>query len=93
MDPTEGSDTPLDVLQRKIDRAKSEQEEHPSTSDGSRLGKAMHVATEFLAAVGVGGVLGYVCDRAFDTSPILLILFFFVGFAAGVRNLSRMRDF
>lgn len=93
MDPSEDLHASLDKLKQKIEHAASERkEEHPS-SEGSKLGKAMHVATEFLAAVGVGGVMGYFLDRAFDTSPLLLIAFFFIGFAAGVRNLLRVRDF
>ena len=80
----------LDDLQHKIDEVKSEsEEEQPDVSDGQKMGSAMHLATEFMAAVGVGGVLGYVLDYALGTLPIFFILFFLLGFAAGVRNLLR----
>lgn len=92
MDLNEESDTSLEALQRRIDQAKAEQSDENVSSGGSKLGKAMHVATEFLAAVGVGGAIGYFLDRAFETSPVWLIVFFFIGFAAGVRNLLRVRD-
>lgn len=92
MDPSENPLNSLDALQRKIDHAKAQQNGDIPSPEGSKLGKAMHMATEFLAAVGIGGVMGYMLDRALDTSPILLITFFFIGFAAGVRNLLRVQD-
>ena len=83
----------LDALQRKIDKVKPESENEPSAeSTSSSLGKAMRLGTDLLAGVGIGGVLGYFIDRTFDTSPIFLIVFFFLGFAAGVRNILRNGD-
>jgi ATP synthase protein I len=42
-----------------------------------------------LAAVIVGGGIGWALDRVFGTSPILLIVMFLVGVATGMRNLMR----
>lgn len=81
----------LDALRRKIDKiqAKRHKEDEPPSSEASNAGKAMHMATELLAAVGVGGMLGYGLDHLIDTSPIFFILCFFLGFIAGVRNMLR----
>ena len=55
----------------------------------TNMAKAMRLGTDLFSGVGVGGVIGYLIDRAADTSPIFLIVFFFIGFAAGVRNIIR----
>lgn len=82
----------LDELQRKIDEAKAltGNEKH----DGSAVPpqdqrNAMRLGTDLLSGVAVGGVIGYLLDRHFETSPVLFILFFLLGFAAGVRNILR----
>ena len=80
----------LDALQRKIDSMKPEGEEETDKSNTSTdIGKAMKMGVELMAGVGVGGVMGYWIDRALDTLPIFFIIFFFLGFAAGFRNLVR----
>jgi len=86
------SDDPLpslDALQKKIDEIKPDSDKESPDNSAQQTGKAMNLATELMAGVGVGGVIGYLIDRAADTSPIFFILFFFLGFAAGVRNLMR----
>lgn len=79
----------LDALQKKIDKNKPEGDKDSPDAAAAETGKAMNLATELMAGVGVGGVIGYFVDRAFETSPIFFILFFFLGFAAGIRNLMR----
>jgi len=80
----------LETLNQKIDGMKSQRkEDEPAPSEASKVGRAMHMATELLAAVGVGGVMGYLLDSWIGTSPIFFILLFFTGFAAGVRNMLR----
>jgi ATP synthase protein I len=90
------SDDPLpslEALQRKIDEVKPDSGEKPSEgATRSSIGKAMRLGTDLLAGVGVGGVLGYFIDRFFETSPVFFIVFFFLGFAAGVRNILRSAD-
>lgn len=46
-------------------------------------------ATELVAAVAVGAFLGWQLDRWLGTRPILLVVFFFLGIAAGFMNLYR----
>ena len=80
----------LDALGQKIDAMKSERlEDMPDEATRSNAGKAMHIATELMAAVGVGGLMGYGLDHWLETSPIFFIIMFFIGFAAGVRNMLR----
>ncbi|HAK63335.1 MAG TPA: ATP F0F1 synthase subunit I, partial [Alphaproteobacteria bacterium] len=42
-----------------------------------------------VSAVVAGGVIGWGLDWLFGTGPWLLLLFFFLGIAAGIRNVIR----
>ena len=55
------------------------------------LGQAVRIGTELLAALVVGGGLGWVIDTSLlGTGPWLLVLGLMLGAAAGVRNAYRM---
>ena len=56
---------------------------------GSFLGNAFKLGTEMVAAVVVGTIIGFILDNWFGTKPILIIIFFFIGFAAGILNVVR----
>ena len=49
----------------------------------------MRMAAEMVAAVVVGGGIGWGLDRWLGTKPWLFLLFFLLGFAAGVLNVMR----
>jgi ATP synthase protein I len=49
----------------------------------------LRMASELVGAVLVGGIIGYFLDRWLGTWPWLFLVFFFVGFAAGVVNVTR----
>ena len=56
---------------------------------GSFMGNAFKLGTELVAAVGVGTIIGFILDTWFDTKPWLIIIFFFLGSAAGMLNVIR----
>ena len=56
---------------------------------GSAMGLAFRVGIELAAGLLVGGGLGWLLDRWWHTSPAMLILFFFLGAAAGIVNVFR----
>ena len=58
-------------------------------SPNSKLGIAFRLVTELLAAVIVGGAIGWGLDRFLGTGPFLLIVMFMVGVAAGIFNVVR----
>ncbi len=58
-----------------------------STGKGASLGFKM--ASDLVAAVIVGSILGWGLDALFGWSPWALITCLFLGFAAGVRNVVR----
>ena len=42
-----------------------------------------------MAAVTVGTIIGFILDNWFDTKPLLIIIFFLLGAAAGILNVFR----
>ena len=56
---------------------------------GSFMGNAFKLGTELVAAVAVGTIIGFILDSWFDTKPWLIIIFFFLGAAAGMLNVIR----
>ena len=83
--------TPEDFKTR-LKIAKSKIKKHSSLNDekrGSFMGNAFKLGTELVAAVGVGTIIGFILDSWFDTKPWLIIIFFFLGTAAGILNVIR----
>ena len=56
---------------------------------GLFMGSAFRLGTELVAAVAVGTIIGFILDNWFDTKPILIIIFFLFGAAAGIKNVFR----
>jgi ATP synthase protein I len=53
------------------------------------MGRAFRLASEFVAAIIVGGALGFGVDWIFKTQPWGIVIFMLLGFAAGVLNVVR----
>lgn len=49
----------------------------------------LRMASELVGAVLVGGIIGYFLDQWLGSWPWLFLVFFFLGFAAGVVNVTR----
>ena len=60
-----------------------------SEKKGSFMGSAFKLGTELVSAVVVGTIIGFILDNWFDTKPWLIIIFFFLGAAAGMLNVIR----
>ena len=84
--------TPEDFKTR-LKIAKSKIKKHiisDSEEKGSFMGSAFKLGTELVAAVGVGTIIGFILDSWFGTKPWLIIIFFFLGAAAGMLNVFRV---
>ena len=77
--------TRLKIAKSKIKK----QIENDSEKRGSFMGSAFKLGTELIAAVVVGTIIGFILDNWFDTKPWLIIIFFFLGTAAGILNVIR----
>ncbi len=77
--------TRLKIAKSKIKK----QVEFESEKKGSFMGSAFKLGTELVAAVAVGTIIGFILDSWFDTKPWLIIIFFFLGTAAGILNVIR----
>ncbi|MBO6638821.1 MAG: AtpZ/AtpI family protein [Roseitalea sp.] len=64
-------------------------EEGRQEGAGSGFGAALKMSSEFVAGILVGAGLGYLLDLLAGTTPWGLIVFLFLGFAAGVLNVLR----
>ena len=56
---------------------------------GRDMAYGMRMAAELVAAIIVGGVIGWSLDWVLGSRPWLFLLFFLLGFAAGVVNVLR----
>ena len=83
--------TPEDFKTRlKIAKSKIKKQVQSDTEKkGSFMGSAFKLGTELVAAVAVGTIIGFILDSWFDTKPWLIIIFFFLGTAAGILNVIR----
>ena len=77
--------TRLKIAKSKI----TKQVQSDSEKKGSFMGNAFKLGTELVAAVAVGTIIGFILDSWFDTKPWLIIIFFFLGAAAGMLNVIR----
>ena len=81
-----------DDLKTRLKIAKSKFKiKNPSEKDNkkSSFGKAFQLSTELVSAVLVATIIGFILDNWFDTKPWLIIIFFFIGVAAGIINVIR----
>ncbi len=61
----------------------------PDTQRANSIGLAFRLATELVAGLLVGGVIGWYLDKWLGTSPVMLLIFFALGAAAGIFNVIR----
>jgi len=54
------------------------------------IGFGLRVGVELLAALVVGGGIGWLLDGWLGTKPWLFLVFFILGFAAGILNVYRL---
>lgn len=83
----------LKDLDARLAAEKSEQRASEQSSmryqGASDYSKGYRLASEFVAGVLIGGLLGFGLDKLFGTLPLFLIVFLLLGFGAGILNMSR----
>ena len=71
------------------DKLKKYSEIKNNNQNGSFMGSALKLGTELVSAVLVGTIIGFILDTWFGTKPWLIIVFFFLGSAAGILNVIK----
>ncbi|MBT4935098.1 MAG: AtpZ/AtpI family protein [Rhodospirillaceae bacterium] len=81
----------LEDLDKRLHQAreKSHTGKTSGNQDMSGYSMAIRIGTELVAALIVGVGIGYFLDNWLDTKPWFLVVFFFLGAAAGVLNVYR----
>jgi ATP synthase protein I len=74
---------------RKTRTDQPRSESGDGTARASAMARGFRLSSELIAGVVVGAVIGWGFDRLLSTSPFGLIVFFLLGFAAGVINVMR----
>jgi ATP synthase protein I len=74
---------------RKIETDQPEAGSGDGAARASAMARGFRLSSELVAGVVVGALIGWGFDRLLSTSPFGLIVFFLLGFAAGVLNVIR----
>ena len=83
----------LKALSARIDAVKDEHAPKPRTPDPhSQAQLAWRMVIELVAGIAIGFGMGYGLDALFGTSPWLMIIFVFLGLAAGIRVMMRSAE-
>ena len=62
----------------------------PAQMPAAGLALAGRVATELVAGIAVGTFLGWLIDRWLETTPVFMLILFFLGAAGGLMNIWRL---
>ena len=80
----------LDALEEQLARARGADAEKPHSEEHfSQANLAWRMVIELVAGLMIGFGIGYGIDRLFGTLPVFLVIFIFLGFAAGIRTMLR----
>jgi ATP synthase protein I len=77
--------TRLEIAKNKLYKKNLDKNNHSQSS----FGTAFKMSTELVSAVAVGTIIGFILDNTFGTKPWLILIFFFVGVAAGIANVFK----
>lgn len=76
-------------LEERLSRLTRTPEARGPMADYDKAHVAWRMVTEIVAGILLGCGIGYGLDYLFGTMPFLMILFIFLGFAAGIKTMMR----
>ena len=91
----ENSDRDLSDFEARLNKARATQAGHHAAkapklrTETSGFGQAFRIGAELISALIVGVGLGWTLDKWLGTKPWMMIIFIFLGGAAGILNVYR----
>ncbi len=83
----------LKALEEKIAAARGDEvAKHHSEEHYSQAQHAWRMVIELVAGLGIGFGIGYGLDALLGTQPWLMVVFVFLGLAAGVKTMMRTAE-
>lgn len=82
-----------DLLEKLNQMHPPEQEKDQETQNVSQMqetSRAFAAISQIFSGIIVGGLIGYGLDMFLETTPWLTVIFFPIGFIAGIMNMIRM---
>ncbi|MES1989754.1 MAG: AtpZ/AtpI family protein [Pseudomonadota bacterium] len=86
----DGSTSDLADFEARLRKTqKAYQQPVNNAARGTAMGIAFRLTTELVAGIIVGGGIGLLLDKWLGTGPLFLLIFFFLGMAAGILNVLK----
>lgn len=85
----------LKSLGERLEKARKPAEKEAKrkrAKSGKAFGQAYRIGIEMVIAIAVGGFIGWLLDRWLETPPIFMLIFFFLGVAAGFLNVYKAAE-
>lgn len=82
-------DARLRDLEAKLDKLTPRPAPEGQMASYDQAHVAWRMVTELVAGIGLGFGIGFGLDHLFGTTPFLMILFIFLGLAAGIKTMMR----
>ncbi len=80
----------LSSLEQRLAKSRAEDAKQAAPSTGKPgYGNALKMSSEFISAILVGALIGYLIDTFAGTTPWAMIIMLLLGFVAGVLNVLR----
>lgn len=88
---SEGQPPPsLEDLDTRLKKAREAQQPARPAASTRGMAQALRLALEMVAALAIGGLIGWFLDDWLESGPWLFLVFLLLGVAAGIRNAYRI---
>lgn len=80
----------IEKLKQELAQARDRHKQAlPPPTPSNAMGLALRIISDLIAAVCVGTAMGWGLDYLTGWAPLFLVLFFFLGLAAGIFNVMK----
>lgn len=80
-----------EAIGKRLDEVKHERDVERRPQGPSTAGRAMRASADLIGGIVAGGLIGWYLDKWLGTEkPVMFVLFFLLGAAAGILNVIRV---